>query len=259
MIQMNDNTIIYDHPLNEVIRVCLRLEHLFQQIDHQLVDATVLGTRNLIQSIADTLHVLDRPDLKSKLAKEMNYHLSTLLRYGDTPEVDIDRLNHLTQQLETLSRNLIDSNVKIGHRLRDLELFNILRLQLASPGGACSFDVPLYSYWLEQPADTRLNIIKNWLEDFEQIRSATSLVLDLVRKHAKIEQKTAVHGFHQELLDPQSPLRMIRVGIIKDIAAYPEISIGRHFLSIRFFSPDIEKRPGQFTENLPFWLAYCSA
>ncbi len=256
---MNDNTIIYDQPLNEIIRVCLRLEQLFHQIDHQLHDTSTLGTRYVIQLIADTLHVLDRPDLKSKLAKELSYHLSNLLRYGNTPEIDTEKLNNLTQQLETLSRSLIDSNVKIGHRLRDIELFNTLRLHLASPGGACGFDVPLYSYWLQQPSEKRLASIKNWLEDFEQIRTATALVLDLVRKHARIEQKTAVHGFHQELLDPQSQLRMIRIGIAKGIAAYPEISIGRHFLSIRYFTPDIEKRPAQYTENLAFWVAYCSA
>ena len=33
--------ITYEQPLNEIIRVCLRLEQLFQQIDHQSFDLKI--------------------------------------------------------------------------------------------------------------------------------------------------------------------------------------------------------------------------
>ena len=161
--------------------------------------------------------------------------------------------------MDEYTRSLIDSSGKIGYRLRDIELLNTLRLHLASPGGGCSFDIPLYHYWLQQPAEVRKAIITEWLGEFSQIRAIVALVLDLVRKNTKIEQKVAVHGFHQELLDPQWNLRMIRIGIAHNIPAYPEISIGRHFLSIRYFVPEIDKRPTQYTENLPFWVAYCNS
>lgn len=251
-------TIIYEQPLNEVIRVCLRLEQLFHQVDHQLNDTTMLGTRNVITYIIHILQVLDRPDLKAKLAKELSQLLSNLLRYGDAPQVDAVKFKDLTQQLEELSRSLIDSSGKIGQRLREIELLNTLRMHLASPGGGCSFDFPLYYYWLQQPADKRQAIIKDWLNDFAQIKTASALVLDLVRNNAKKEEKTAIHGFYQELLDPQSNLRMIRIGIEHNVPAYPEISIGRHFLGVRFFFPDIQKRPTQYSENLTFSIAYCN-
>jgi cell division protein ZapD len=250
--------IIYDHPLNEVIRVCLRLEQLFQQIDHQLCDMSIMGTRSLINFIIDALQLLDRPDLKAKLAKELaNLHVN-LSRYGNSPDVDSGKFVNVTQQLEELSRSLIDSSGKIGYRLRDIELLNNLRLHFASPGGGCNFDIPLFHYWLQQPVETRKEMVAAWLNDFTQIRTAIMLVLDLVRTNARVEEKSAVHGFHQELLDPQSNLRMIRIGLGHDIAAYPEVSIGRHFFSVRFFFPHIEKRPSQYTENLPFSVAYCN-
>jgi len=252
-------TITYDHPLNEVIRVCLRLEQLFQQIDHQLSDKSIFGTRNLINFIINVLHILDRPDLKAKLAKELSVLLINLQRYGNAPDVNSEKLIHLTQQLDDLSRSLIDTSGKIAHRLRDVELLNNLRMHLASPGGGCSFDIPIFHYWLQQPADVRKQTIMGWLNDFGQIRTAVALVLDLVRNNARLEEKTAVHGFHQELLDPQSNLRMIRISIARHIAAYPEISIGRHFFSVRFYFPHIEKRPTQYTENLSFEVAYCNS
>jgi cell division protein ZapD len=253
------DSIIYDQPLNEVIRVCLRLEQLFQQIDHQLNDTSTLGTRQLICFIINILQILDRPDLKAKLAKELTVLLASLMRYGNAPQIDETKFKDLVQRLDSLSRDLIDSNGKIGHRLRDIELLNTLRLHLASPGAGCSFDIPIYHYWLKQPSQIRQEKIINWLNDFSQIRAAISLILDLIRKHGKVEQKTAVHGFYQELLDPQSNLRMIRIGLTPEIAAYPEISIGRHFLSVRFYTPEIEKRPVQYVENLSFWISYCNA
>lgn len=251
-------TIIYDHPLNEVIRVCLRLEQLFQQIDHQLIDLSILGTRTLISLIINVLHILDRPDLKAKLAKELTILLTNLQRYGNIPDINTEKLKHLTQQLDELSRSLIDSSGKIGQRLRDLELLNNLRMHFASPGGGCSFDIPIFHYWLQQPGEDRKQVILDWLNDFNQIKTIVILILELVRNNAKLEEKIAVHGFHQELLDPQSNLRMIRIYLKKDIPAYPEISIGRHFLSVRFYSPYIEKRSEQYTDNLLFWIAYCN-
>ena len=249
--------IIYDHPLNEMIRVCLRLEQLFQQIDHQLSDTSIYGSRNLIHLIVDVLHVLDRPDLKAKLAKELSLLLANLQRYGQAPNIDSDKLNSLMQQLDELARGLIDSSGKIGQHLRDIELLNNLRTHFATPGGGCSFDSPIFHYWLEQPADIRKNTIMEWLSDFKQIQTIVTLVLELVRNSARVEEKMAVHGFHQELLDPQLNLRMIRIGIKQEFPAYPEISIGRHFFSVRFYSPHIATRPTQYAENMPFWVTYC--
>jgi cell division protein ZapD len=250
--------IVYEQPLNEVIRVCLRLEQLLERITHQLHDTSKLGSRNIIISIIETLQLLDRPDLKAKLAKELSHHQANLARYSDLPDIDTVKLASLTQQLEELSRELINNSKKIAHRLREIELLNTLKMHLNNPGGAASFDVPLFHYWLQQPSEVRRAIIADWLTDFNQIKAACNLALDLVRKNAKVEHKTAIHGFHQELLDPQSNLRMIRISIDATVAAYPEISIGRHFLSIRYFVPDIEKRSIQYTENLPFEIAYCN-
>lgn len=256
---MIDDVIIYEQPLNELIRVCLRLEQLFAQVDHFIADKTLFGTRNVVVNIINILQLLDRPDLKTKLAKELGHQMQLLAPLTNTPEIDKAKLNKILKQLDDYSRSLIDSSGKIGQHVRDIELLNNLRLHLATPGGGCSFDIPVYHYWLQQPAEKRLETIKSWLDEFNMIRHANSLVLQLVREESKIHQKTATNGFHQELLDPQLNLRLLRVAVPTKVNAYPEISLGRHFLSIRFHTPNILERPAQYQHNVSFWLSYCTS
>ncbi len=251
------DVIIYEQPLNELIRVCLRLEHLFTQLDHHLTDNSNLGTRNTIVNIIHLLNLLDRPDLKAKLAKELSLHMSVLSRLKNTPQIDHKKLDELLEQLDELSRLFIDSNGKIGQNLREIELLNTLRLHLSSPGGGCSFDVPVYHYWLQQPIKSRQEIIQSWLDEFSKIRLATKLALQLIREGTKVQNKTAEKGFYQELLDPHINLRLIRVGVPKDIPAFPEISVSRHFVGVRFYSANIHDRPSQYLQNLLFTLSYC--
>lgn len=253
---MIENTIVYEQPLNELIRVCLRLEQLFLQVDYTTPDASPMGTRNIVTTIIHILHLLDRPDLKAKLAKELGHHLSNLMRLEHTPNIDQDKLRQLLRQLDDLIRCFIDSSGKIGQNLREVEMLNSLRLHLTTPGGGCNFDIPLYHHWLQQPVEMRQKTIKSWLSEFTNIRTTVSLILQLIREGTKTQNKSADSGFYQELLDPQLNLRLIRVSVPRNFSAHPEISVGRHFLSIRFYNPSIHERPTQFTDNLPFWLAY---
>jgi cell division protein ZapD len=255
---MTENTVTYEQPLNELIRVCLRLEHLFYHLDHQLMDTSPAGTRDVIMTIVNLLHLLDRPDLKAKMAKELGYHMNQLIRLTHSPDIDQPKLRQLLTEIEELMRNFIESSGKIGQPLREVELLNNLRLHLMNPGGGCSFDTPLYHYWLEQPASVRQKTTHAWLSEFDAIRSASSILLRLVREAGKMQSKSAEKGFYQELLDPQINLRLLRVAIPHRSAVYPEISVGRHFLNIRFLAPTLDKRPVQCTENLPFWLSYCT-
>lgn len=254
-----DNIIVYEQPLNETFRACLRLEYLFAQITHQLTDNSLAGTRNVVTLIINILHLLDRADLKTKLAKELSQQISNLARLANAPQADQDKLRGLTRQLEDLSRCFIDSSGKIGQNLRDIELLNNLRLHLMAPGGGLSFDIPVHHYWLNQPSELRRETIEAWLNEFQHIRTAVELLLHLVRESTAKESKLATHGFYQELLDPQGNIRLIRVFIPKEVKAYPEISVGRHFVSIRFFIPEINIRPIPYQQNLPFGVAYCNA
>lgn len=255
---MND-LIIYEQPLSETFRACLRLEQLFFSIEHQMEDCSFMGTRNTISTIIHILHLLDRPDLKSKLAKELSLQTTQLHRLENLPQTDKEKLYEVIKQLDELSRSFIDSSGKIGQNLREVSLLNNLRLHLMTPGGGLCFDIPVYHYWLNLPEEIRIETVKAWLAEFQHIRTAIGLLLRLVRESTPVHQKMASHGFYQELLDPQQHLRLIRVSLSKGLEAYPEISVGRHFVSIRFYEPQISSRPIPYQQNLPFGVAYCNS
>lgn len=251
--------VIYEQPLNELIRVCLRLEHLLAQADHEMQDTSTHGTRSTILTLINILQLLERPDLKAKLAKEMNHQMRQLARHDSSPAVDQAKLEIVLKQLDTLSQKFISSNGKIGQALREIELLNHLRLHLATPGGGCHFDLPLYHYWLKQPIDKRQTTISGWFAEFDNVRLACSLILRLTREEGRPETKNAVNGFYQELLEAQTNLRLVRVFIPKTTETFPEISLNRHFLSIRFLHPTLTSRPIQYQHNLNFSISYCSA
>ncbi|MDX1900378.1 MAG: cell division protein ZapD [Gammaproteobacteria bacterium] len=252
------DVVIYEQPLNELTRVCLRLEHLLGQADHEMKDDSIEGTRNILTTLISILQLLERPDLKAKLAKEIGQQIRSLSRHEQSPVVDQTKLNELLAKLNALSEEFINSSGKIGQSLREVELLNSLRLHLSTPGGGCNFDMPLYHYWLKQPAHIRQSMIRSWFAEFDSVRLANTLILRLIREESRQHAKTAVNGFHQELLDAQNNLRLIRVAVPKTSEAYPEISLNRHFLSIRFLIPTILGRPTQVQSNLSFWLSYCS-
>lgn len=250
-------TILYEQPLNEVIRASLRLEQLFSQLDWYMQDQSIGSVKQVISLIISILYLVDRPDLKSKLAKELTQQTASLMKLNASPKIDRDRLKEITEQLDFHARQLIENSRKIGQRLREIELLNTVRLQLSHPGGACPFDIPLYHYWLNQSPEDRYKLLQDWVNDFAEIRSAINLLLTLVRQHSHSEVKQATNGFYQEMLDPQSTLRMICLTIAKQHAAFPEISVGKHFLSVRFYMPTIHRTPVQFNGNIDFSLSYC--
>ena len=89
------NEIIYEQPVSEHIRVCLRLELLFQQAKYRLQAGSVWDSRAAIITLIDILNLLDRPDIKTKLTKELCRYLSVLSRLEKTSEVDHQKLSNI--------------------------------------------------------------------------------------------------------------------------------------------------------------------
>ncbi len=166
---MSNQTIIFEQPVNELLRVCLRVEHLLELAENSLRNTTLHDTRTTISAMADILSVTERPDLRGKFIKEFLRQTANLQRFMNEPHIDQTRLNTALLGLEQITQLLQNSNGKFGAKLRDNEFIVNIRQHLAMPGGTCSFDTPSFYYFLRQPAKERHTKLVEWLSELEDL------------------------------------------------------------------------------------------
>ena len=77
---MNDLT-IYEFPLNERIRLFIRLEHLFLQFDHFMRGRSVWDDRAVVSTLIDIVGVFNRNDLKSETLQEIDRQAGVLNKW----------------------------------------------------------------------------------------------------------------------------------------------------------------------------------
>ncbi len=255
---MQDNgLIIYEQPLNEHVRVCLRIEHLLQKIQHNIDKDTTWASHAVLDAIIKIICVSDRPDLKGKLTQEMRRSHSNLAQLRDTPSVDHSKLDHILQELEHCLNQLHNTRGKLGDELRQNEFLDNVRQSLNNPGGTCSADAPAYHYWLNQPYKQRAEDLQTWISQLGMLQQTVGLLLELIRESATAKIKLAVGGFYQEGLDPQLSYQLVRIALPSTAHFYPEISIGRHRIAARFFVHHTQIRGDLAEEDIPFEISYC--
>lgn len=257
---MQDDIITYEQPLNEHIRVCLRLEHLFQQILLNIDNSSEWGSRTAILALLETANVIDRPDLKTKLTKALTQHAATLTQLEVLPQVDSSKLRTVLSDLDRLIDQLYATQGKIGQNLRNNEFLNAIRQHLYNPGGAVNFSNPAFQLWLQKPAVNRMADLKIWFKEFDLLRDVVDILLRLTRQSSLPTEKYADNGFYQQALDPHAICELVRVIVPVNSNLYPEISVGRHRLSVRFLEPNCHElgRSKQVDYNVTFKLTCCS-
>ncbi len=254
---MNTPT-IYEFPLNERIRVFMRLEQLFEQLSHFMSGSTVSDNRAVISVLLDILMIFSRNDLKSELLKELERHSKTLNLISNNQGVDTEKLDQILANLADISKKLYNTNGKIGIHIMESDLFQSISQRSSIPGGTCSFDLPAFHYWLEQDAETQQQDLNQWTKSLANIRAAIELILTFIRQSSLPTQQYATAGFFQLALDKSQSFQLIRVSIDRSLPLFAEISGGKHRFTIRFMSPSSgKKRPQQTTEDVPFSLTSC--
>ncbi|NNM60025.1 MAG: cell division protein ZapD [Legionellales bacterium] len=249
--------IVYEQPLNEITRILLKIEYLLQMCEHHLKHSESWDSHTLLIAICDILNLLDRPDLRSKLTKEIQRYLTTLRRLQHSPDINKSKLEQLLTRLDACWQNLLSGNGRLAQGLRDDDFLNGIRQHLKNPAGTCSFDIPIYHLWCEQPTTFRMNMVETWYRRLDNIKELIYLVLDLIRDSGHFKKSTAKSGVFQMTMDPFLPCQLIRVSLPSDKLIFPEISAGRHRLCIYFMVADFASRPTQSSETWEFNLALC--
>lgn len=249
--------IVYEFPLNERIRTFIRLEQLFHQIHHFLGGETEWDSRAAIEGLLDVLTIFGRSDIRSELLKELERHYKILARIARNQRIDHDKLQLVVDRIGDLSQRLRDIDGKLGMQLSANGLFKSISQRSAIPGGTCSFDLPSYHYWLQQPIGQRRENLTAWLEPLSPVRESVSFILDTIRHSALPTREQAQAGFFQQNLDRSLPFQLIRVALDRNQPFYAEISGGKHRFTIRFMEPDFAERSKQTERDVTFQLTRC--
>ncbi len=249
--------VAYELPLNERVRTLLRLESVFASIRHHLSGDDAEDSRAVLQDILDLLNVLNRPDIKKELIKELDRIQGVMKRYLEAPGVDRGRVGTINHAIESVQRKLQAMNGQMGQKLRTNEFVMAVKQKESVPGGPTIMDLPGLGHWLSRGADARRHDLLDWLEEFRGLEEAVSLILELIRSSTPPTSQQASKGFYQNSLDTGLSVQMIRVLLPANSAYCPEISGGRHRFTVRFLQPEGIARPTQTDQNVTFELACC--
>jgi cell division protein ZapD len=247
--------IVYEHPLNELMRVSLRIEYLLQQIDLKQHDLSQPQTiRMLMRWFVELLTLLDRPDLKPRLTKEFNRLIKKL-----TANHDFDTLipSNTLDDLKRLATSYLSQPGRVVDPFKSDTFLTSLRQALLSPAGDSPVDIPFYFNWLIQPLKFQETQIKTWLNELDEFKVTISLLLSLIRRVGKLNKILAQSGFHIQPLTSNQPLQLLRIALARTNNVYPDISAGKHRASLRLMTFDNNNQIRQIKKDISIQLIIC--
>lgn len=251
--------ISFEQPLNERMRTFMRVEQLYSRCLCYLHKDETWDTHYATATLIELYNLVTRGDLKRELLKEISRQKNTLNQLSSMPDIDQSKLTSIINEYASLVIELDQIDGQLLDNLKQNDFISAIKQRIAIPGGTCDFDLPAYHYWLMQPAEVRKNKILSWLAPFDSVQRSVSMCLRLVRESSADNQYVAELGFYQLSLDPNQPNQIIRVLVDSNYQCYPEISAGKHRISIRFMNQiDPDKNPSQVDEDINFQLSCCS-
>ena len=220
--------------------------------------SSVWDCRAAVFHLIELVSISSRSDLRSEAMQEIDRQSSTLNRMTRLHSgVDHRMLNQAIERLESLNRELFANPGKLGITVMEDEFFKSVVQRAGMPGGASSFDLPSYHRWLEADPVLRHAQLTEWLQPFLPVRASVDTLLNFIRTSAVPVKEESVAGFYQKALDHAMPFQLLRVGVPIDAPFFAEISGGKHRFTIRFMGRDVNERPVQTAENVPFYLTCC--
>lgn len=257
--QQTTNCLVFEQPLNETIRLCLRIESLVRQFYAGLDHIACNEDHSALLALLKLLSVIDRPDIKSKITQTLSQQATTLAQLERFPQVDKVHLYDILGQLDSLLNQLHHTHCKMGDSLRHHPFINQVYSQINNPAGLNSFATPIYALWQNQSAQQRTQQLKHWMSHCRLIEQSVALILQLTRESTPFGKILIEDGFYHQALDPSLPCQLIALRIPTALAIYPEVSVGKHHLSIRIMHIDYSSgAPAQqYNQAFECQLACC--
>lgn len=245
------SNIIFEYPLNERMRIWLRIEYLLHHLFAYTTIPEIQRLLFLLHNISGLLDILERSDSRGELLKELERQQQKLSLWINTPGVDMARLEKLQQHLKTCAAELLASP-RIQQSLREDLLLSAVRQRLISPGCGYPFDLPILQLWLHQKPEIQHEQVTGWLAAIDPLQRALKLYLSLLRQAVPFRQQQATQGFYR---DKTAEGDLLRLQLTRQQNLFPQISAHKHHFAVHFLAYD--QSPEKIPAQLSFGLACC--
>lgn len=246
---------VFEFPLNERIRTWLRLEELFGKALFFINGQDAWSHHAGLLAVFEIVDVTARSELRNELIQELERQKSGLEALRSNPAVNLARLDEVLTGLDKALSGLLAMTGKLGQHLRDNEWLCSIKGRAGIPGGTCSFDLPVYHFWLSQSGEQRKADLLTWLNPMLPVKQAVEVVLRILRESGHVSSHTAVQGLFQLMLAGRSA-HMLRIAM--DAPCAPEVSANKYAVNIRFLIPDTVQKPRLCDRDVVFDLTFCN-
>ncbi|WP_299019109.1 cell division protein ZapD [uncultured Photobacterium sp.] len=240
----------FEHPLNEKVRIYLRLEYLIRQMTHSSQLSDQWQHQIFFRALFDLLEILDQIQLKSELAKDLDKQRTKLKSWLNINGVDQSALLAILDNLDLAHHKLIAAN-RLGQDIREDRFLSGIKQRFSIPGGSCCFDLPTLHHWLHLPLAHKQSDLANWLTQLAELTEALNLWLRLTRESGHFQPQVARSGFFQYEAEDAS---LLRLEICPSHGVYPMISGHRNRFAIRYLPFE---EGTSIAEAIEFKLAIC--
>ncbi len=250
---------VFEHPLNEKIRLFMRLSYLMKRFNYHLEDPSPENCQAAVVILLELYNLSSRLDVKNAALHVLDFQTQAVRQAKGVQGVDEMRATRILAKLEEKSKQLYSSRGQLGQHLKTHHFLNILRQRASIAGGINSLDVPLFNHWLNKTSDKRVEDLQGWAKPYRIAFEAIELLMELIYQGGEKQEVVAEGGFYQSSLSPDRDYQVLSIELPNNSNVYPEISAGKQRFSVRFVDAmDLEERGKQIVENVTFELTLYS-
>ena len=249
--------ITFEQPLNQRIRVFMRVQQLAARFDHHANADCAWDIHTAVLLLIDLHDIADRTDLKVEAMKELERQSQSLSQFSGSCAIDDHCLNEMLERQRACITQLHEHNGQMAQTVKRSAFLNNVRQRCAVSGSPCSSDLPVYYHWLNASIDQCKTKLQEWMKPYRVALKAIDLALSTIRNSTYFEALEASDGFYPLTLNPKRLVQLIRVKTPGNI--FPQISGNKYLVSLQFFRyTSTSQESLQAIENIKFELAVCT-
>ncbi len=252
-------TSTYEHPLNERVRLFLRLELIYAQASEYKKVSDVYEAQMCFNTLFALMNISKRYELRSEILKELIRMKNMFVSAQKHDSVDKSKIRELLVEIDSCINGLHNLNSSRILSVQDDEFLNTIKLRNIHDTGTYFFEIPELQFWLLQSEDNKQHQINNWLEPFSSFYNSIKFILKMIRTSAEAKEQCAKSGMFLKTTGKDlATHQLLRVKVDSFLNVYPQISGGKYRFSIRFIErPRLGKNILQVTKDVNFELQTC--